>query len=750
MTLAAPRESRPALPRLRGVSRCLAATIGVWGLLLGSGGRVLPAQESGGRVGTRPDSLGVPQLDPRLDPHRDPQLDSLVARAITRRQGQLADSTLLSYEADAHGFLAFLGQLGDGGLIPPRVVQSEELALRIAWWQPGRSAQRLLGRRDTTLLPAQVQYYRDRYGVVLDNLPDRIRLGDGQDVRDVPHPLGAGAEGRYRYVRGTPVTIQLPGRTILVDEVRFQPRDPSQPAAIGSVYLDRETAAVVRLSMTFTRAAILDTRIESLVVTLENGLVAQRYWLPRRQEVEVVRASTWFELPARGIVRGHWEVGGYTVNEQVPPAVRALPRWSAVRPDSQRAYPFAGRVVDVLPPALQVATPEEVAQARTQAEAAVTAALLSRAAQPRVTGRSVSDLLRANRAEGVAVGAGVTQRVGGALFTGRARYGLGDARLKGQLAVGRVPAFGGLPPVQLFAEVDVRDAGSAERSGVTNSLASALFGSDHTLPFGVRGVGVMGRRSPARGIPWGWRAAYEQEAPLAVVGRPAHGRYLPPLEAWRLQGVRGEVTGGRGWVAGDAHRTRGSWSLALSAAALHGTDGDRAPARRQLLRVVGALEVAWPLAHDRALVLRSWGGGAAAAGGGALPPQWGVYAGGAWSAPGYGYAALPARAALSQRVEFRQPVAAPGLPLGKWGKAPGRVTLAPFAQLTGTMPLPDTRVRCLAVGVCPSAPEGGVWPSVGVGALFFFDLIRADVARGVRDGRWRFAIDIDRSFWGML
>ena len=122
-------------------------------------------------------------------PWSDAAADSMVARAIARRGQQLADSTLLSYTADAHGFLAFLAQIGEGVIIPPKVVQSEELALTVSWWQPGRSAQQLVGRRDTTLLPADVGYYRDRYGVVLDNLPDRIRLGDGQDVRDVPHPL---------------------------------------------------------------------------------------------------------------------------------------------------------------------------------------------------------------------------------------------------------------------------------------------------------------------------------------------------------------------------------------------------------------------------------------------------------------------------------------------------------------------------------------------------------------------------------
>jgi hypothetical protein len=26
----------------------------------------------------------------------------------------------------------------------------------------------------------------------------------------------------------------------------------------------------------------------------------------------------------------------------------------------------------------------------------------------------------------------------------------------------------------------------------------------------------------------------------------------------------------------------------------------------------------------------------------------------------------------------------------------------------------------------------------------------ADVSRGLRNGQWRFAIDIDRAFWGML
>ncbi len=44
----------------------------------------------------------------------------------------------------------------------------------------------------------------------------------------------------------------------------------------------------------------------------------------------------------------------------------------------------------------------------------------------------------------------------------------------------------------------------------------------------------------------------------------------------------------------------------------------------------------------------------------------------------------------------------------------------------------------------------GWYPSAGAGLLLFFDLIRIDVARGLRKGRWSFSIDIERQFWGIL
>jgi hypothetical protein len=681
---------------------------------------------------------------------QDPSADSLVRRAIARRGMQLADSTLLSYRAEAHGFLAFLGQLGEGVVIPPRVVQSEELALTIAWWQPGRSAQRLVGRRDTTLLPANVGYYRDRYGVVLDNLPDRIRLGDGQDVADVAHPLGATAPQLYEYTMGSAVRIGLQGREILVDEVKFRPRNGALPGAIGSVYLDRETAAVVRLSMTFTRAAILDKRIETLVVTLENGLVRERYWLPRRQEVEVSRGSTWFDIPARGIVRGRWEISNYEVNERIPPETLVMPRWSSAPRDSLRAHPFTGRVVDALPPEIQVASSEEVVRARVQAENAVRAAMLARPATVSVTGRGVSDLARFTRAEGLAVGVGGAHKSStGIMVLGRVRYGFGDDQVKGHVAIGRSPAFGRLPTLQLFAERDYRDLGVAERAGVTNSLASALFSSDYTTQVDTRAAGVSWK--PSATSPFTWRLAAERDAPVAVRGAGLTRRFAPTLAAWSLRGARLDVQGSGGTVPAEPTARRYVWSLQASAGAYEGTvlpppefvigilpSGEAlARAVRPLVaRAQAQLQIVQPLGGEHSLQLQTMAG---VAGGRDLPPQWLVFAGGPWSAPGYDWHAFGSRALLSQRVELRTRVPAPSVPLRKFGKSPPHATLAPFVQ---------------ALAVASGTPErptrAGVYPSAGVSVLFFYDLLRADVARGLRDGGWRFAIDIDRSFWGIL
>ncbi len=659
-----------------------------------------------------------------------------VASAIDRRGVQLADSTLVDYQATARGFLAFLAQLGEDFADPPRVVQTEQLALRVSWWQPGRSAQQLVGRRDTTLMPASVGYYRDRYGVVLDNLPDRIRLGDGFDVADVPHPLAQGADSLYEYRRGESFSMRLPDRSVIVQEVQFRPRDPAKARAVGSVYLDIETSAVVRLQLTFTRAAILDRRIETLVVTLENSLVRGRYWLPRRQEVEVVRRSTWMDVPARGIVRGHWEVSQYTVNEGVDALTLILPKWSSLSRDSLEKWAFEGEVVNVLPPDMLVARDADVRDAQLRAETALRSAALSRPMTLAAAGRGVSDAVRYSRAEGLGLGFGLAHRWPQAItLSGRLRYGVDDVSAKGRISLDKRPALGGAPIVELFAERQYRELGTPERAGVTNSFASLFFGSDYTSPVDLRAIGVQWRPGNARH--WSLRAAYEDERALELVARPLSGTFAPIKPAWSLQGVRADLA--RTGRFGETGFRNGSWTWRAIGSSASGRDERDVIVRPLALRLEADAFMQWPLSNGGLIVASTLLGTSI---GGGLPPQWLQYAGGPRSGPGYGFHDFVGRAMASPHLEWRIPVPFPSLPLGKYGASPSRILLAPFAHavlLHGADPSPTV-----------SRYQDGVYPAVGLGALLFYDLLRVDVSRGLHRGTWRFAIDVDRAFWGIL
>ena len=154
-------------------------------------------------------------------------------------------------------------------------------------------------------------------------------------------------------------------------------------------------------------------------------------------------------------------------------------------------------------------------------------------------------------------------------------------------------------------------------------------------------------------------------------------------------------------------------------------------------RAFVSLGVERPFGRHR-LVLQTHGGAAGADG--AIPPQEWLWFGGPLSAPGYEFHELSALAGVSQRIEWRAPVLVPSIPLGRFGTVPGRATLAPFVQGTFARRALDTDVTHPA----------GIYPSVGVAVMPVFDLMRLQVARGLRGGRWTFNLDVSREFWGIL
>src|SRR5687767_5072252 len=209
---------------------------------------------------------------------------TLVQRAVALRAEQLADTGLADYTAKAHGYLTFLAQLGDAEApagtpaparftTPPKVVKADELRLDVYWKAPNQSKQRIVGRRDTLLLPTDISYHRDHLGIVQHNFKHIIRLGDGDEVRDVPHPLSPTGLAMYDFALTDSLAITTPDRRIRVYEIKVRPRDDRLAAVIGAVYLDPSSGQVVRMAFGFTRAAFRDKQLEDLSIVLDNALV---------------------------------------------------------------------------------------------------------------------------------------------------------------------------------------------------------------------------------------------------------------------------------------------------------------------------------------------------------------------------------------------------------------------------------------------------------------------------------------------
>src|SRR5438105_11105636 len=155
----------------------------------------------------------------------DPRTTALVQRATERRLSQIADTALVDYKATAHGYVTFLAQFGEGFPEPPKIVKADELGLEVYWRAPDLSKQRIMGTRDTLLLPTDLHYHRDHLGIVQNNFRNIIRIGEGDEVRDVPHPLSPTGIQVYDFAIHDSLQIRLGTRALDGNEVRVGPID---------------------------------------------------------------------------------------------------------------------------------------------------------------------------------------------------------------------------------------------------------------------------------------------------------------------------------------------------------------------------------------------------------------------------------------------------------------------------------------------------------------------------------------------
>ena len=650
---------------------------------------------------------------------------SLVRRAVDRREEARADSSLASYRSKAHGFVFFLAQVGEGLAEPPRLVKADELDVEVYWQAPDRSKQVILGWRDGRFLPTDINYHRDHLGIVTNNFGDMIRIGEGDEVRDVVHPLSPAGLEAYEFAIGDSLTIRSAQGQTVVREVQVRPRSFELPLVVGTLFLDAETAQLVRFRFSFTPAAYLDRQLEDISIVIENALYDQRYWLPYRQEVEIRRRSTWLDFPARGIIRGRWEINGYDLNVSIPSRVFAgAPIGGLVKPrpdDSTWAEPLRESIAGVAEP-LNV---QDMDALRVEVERIAGSRALGGLSSTRLAAGSVSDLVHVNRVQGLAFGAGAV--LGFSAIRAQLRPSLGYGTSDGRVTGGLTLTLGkGVTRVALDASRRIRDVSDLPViAPLVNSLMSQESGNDHGdyVLLNSAGLGVRYRLSGRTSLNLG--ASVEESQSVGVSASPANGRYRdnPPLGTGIRRVARLDLERASGGIA-VRHDLQGRLSLEVGEGA---SDYLRATAEGRWVVSLGASE----------LLSRAYLG----VGTDGLPPHRSFVMGGRGTLLGEPFRAYGGRTAALAHVEWRFEVPFPVIPLGSFASTGRRMIVAPFLSAGyADSPLPGL----------PWVRTEGVRPVAGVALELFMRLIRVEGGIGLRDGHFGVTVDVNRDWWGLL
>jgi len=654
-----------------------------------------------------------------------PDALALVRRAVERHAEVQADAMLRSYRTRAHGFVFFLAQVGEGLTEPPRLVKADELDVEVYWQAPDRSKQVISGWRDGAFLPTDIHYHRDHLGIVTNDFGDVIRIGEGDEVRDVPHPLSPAGPDVYDYALGDSLVVRTGTDAIRVRRVEVRPRDFGRPMVVGTLYLDAETAALVRFRFSFTPAAYLDRQLEDISIVLENGRFAGRYWLPYHQDVEIRRRTTWLDFPARGIIRARWEIGEYDLNPALPPSTFTgvpIGGLHAPEPDSgQWSEPLTDAVAGVAQPV----TEQDMDALRAEAERIAGARVLSGLPASRPAIGSVSDLAKVNRVQGLALG------IGGVLGLSERRvelrptigYGTADERVTGGL---RVSVGQGATQVSAFAERQLRDISDLPViAPVLNSFTAQESGNDYGdyALLERAGLGLRHRLSGRNSV--AVELAAEESHSVTVSATPANGDYRPnpPLGAGshRIARLAFERASG-----GMAVRSDLQGRLAVEGGA-GDSDYLRATAEGRWLTGAGA----------GALLTRVYAG----VGSDGLPAYRSFVLGGRATLMPEPFRAYGGRTTALAQVEWRLDLPAPAIGLGSFASTGRRMTLAPFlAAGWADRPLDGL----------PWSGSDGVRPVAGVALEWLMRLIRVETGVGLRDGRVGITVDINRDWWGVL
>jgi hypothetical protein len=654
----------------------------------------------------------------------------LIARARVRRGLPLADSTLRDYRAAGRGMVYFY--LDSEDLREKVLVKTDQVALEVLWAQPDRAKQRIVGMRDESKLPNRMYYHLDHLTVVQNGFGDVIRMGDGDEVRDVRHPAASGADTIYDYRLADSLTIRLPGRPEPVQayEVQVRPRHTDRSALIGSVFVDRETADIVRMTFTFTPASYVDPRLDYINISLDNSLWDGRYWLPHEQAVEIRRQVPELDYAAGAVILARFRVTDYEFNVGLSESAFQGYQVTTVPRAERESFPFeTGLYEDLHERGL--APPTEMGAVQREAAALIGRMDLSGLPRWRLSIPNPSSALRYDRAEGVFIGAGVVY-VPGPEHRLRLQAGHAFSGERGTVQVAARMPLGFSSTVGLDAGWnELRDMGFREGvPGSLNTLAAA-FGEDYLDPFHASAVSLEILR------PFGsWTANLrlfgERHRPAErVVGSGLFGAEF--REVRRV--ARGDLIGaqlGLGRAVGETGASAWGGSFALEAASFDGAAFLRPTA-----------DLAWVgRSVERSVDLRI-----RFATGVALqpPPQRLFLLGGVNTLPGYDYRGFVGDAFALVDAEVTRDLWRPWvrgrlLAAAGWSDLLWFDDIADDPMAAGPLPTRDWNARV----------TGGIRPSLGIGVGIFFDILRIDLARGLDGGSWQFLLSVHPDLWPIL
>lgn len=681
------------------------------------------------------------------DAYGDPGARALVDSARARRER--SERLITSYRVTVKQRIG----VGIRALRRDRMLFGQEIVAEINWRRDGPSQVLVRGARQRLPVVARGDHVPDDLDdavewLVVDPSADYLRaLGD--DSRDgFSHPLRAGSEADYRFTSGDTTTLTLPdGRVVRVVELRVEPRRAEFRLIAGSFWFDAESFGVVRAVFRPARPfefrvdaadedddvpAWVNPKAEVRYIIIEYGLYDLRWWLPRFWAMDAEGELAGIRIP----LRFERLYGDYRVEAGDPPAVGArAPAGSVSRrnrdrdvvADSLRDAPpdSAWPVVVVIPngdttallvsedlgqPILQMGDVITEHELRTLADEV--GGIPQRPWQARVQlpagWRALLRHARYNRVEALSLGVAGGFDFGRLRVDALGRMGVADIEPNFEVGITRPTTWadwrlGGYHRLAA-ANPDTRPFSAVASAG------ALFFGRDDGEYYRTAGIELTGQPGLTRNDWWRVRVYAEQQRAADVetdwsISHAFDGdrRFRPNIAADRADQFGGALTlrGARAFAGA---------SVLAGDLTLEGSAGDY-----DFGRITAALRA--KLGLGRAVLGLELSAGTSTGG---VPVQSLWYIGGPATLRGYDGGVLRGEAFWRARAEIG--TASPAARLvafNDWGWA------GPRSAFGSARPL-------VAVGIGGSVLDG---------------LLRADLARGLRDPTgWRFDFYVDGVF----